>query len=65
MSFNTGGHIVYLSEPKKASAPHAIAEANGVVMVFTDVPSDVDISDATEKLGTIFPETTVRGRIVG
>jgi hypothetical protein len=64
MSFNTGGHTVYLTAPTTASSPHALTEANGSLLVFTGVSSDGDDLDQ-EHVSTMFPEQVVRGRIVG
>ena len=66
MSFSTGGHVVYMTEPNKNSSPHALQVANGSLTVFTEVPSSGADADAPlETTGTLFPEQVISGRIVG
>lgn len=66
MSFNTGGHVVYLTEPQKTSAVHTTSEANASLVVFTTVPAGGTDADPSEQiLGSIYPEGAVSGRIVG
>ena len=66
MSFNTGGHVVYLTQPDKASQPHAISESNGSLLVFTAVPSSgADLDAPQDAQGTLVPEPLIGGRIVG
>jgi len=64
MSFNSGGHVVYLTEPKNTSQHHAITQANGSLLVFGAVPADGDPVEP-EGVGTIVPEPLIGGRIVG
>ena len=64
MSFNTGGHIIYLEQPKKTFLPHAIQAAHGSITVFTTVPADGDPVEP-EGAGTLVPEPLIGGRIVG
>jgi hypothetical protein len=65
MSFNTGGHAVYLTGPKKLSAPNALGESNGSILVFTTVPSDADPETLPESTGTLVPAPLIGGRVVG
>lgn len=64
MSFNTNGHVVYLTNPNKSSPSHALVESNGLLTVFSTVPSGEDLSEL-ESSATVVPEPLVRGRVVG